>query len=55
MGVKKNVDLYITGSNVFLLFEELETLLSGRYVEVKMLLLSFKEYVLAYPNNINMH
>ncbi|QAT40671.1 ATP-binding protein [Clostridium sp. JN-9] len=51
---KKNVDLYITGSNAFLLSGELATLLSGRYVEVKMLPLSFKEYVSAYPNNTNM-
>ncbi len=50
---KKNVDLYITGSNAFLLSGELATLLSGRYVEIKMLPLSFKEYVSAYPNNKN--
>ena len=52
--VKKNVDLYITGSNAFLLSGELATLLSGRYVEIKMQPLSFKEYVSAYPNNSNM-
>ena len=51
--VKKNVDLYITGSNAFLLFGELATLLSGRYVEIKMLPLSFKEYISAYPGNTN--
>ncbi len=51
---KKNVDLYITGSNAFLLSGELATLLSGRYVEIKMLPLSFKEYVSAYPNNGNL-
>ncbi len=51
---KKNVDLYITGSNAFLLSGELATLLSGRYVEIKMQPLSFKEYVSAYPNNTNM-
>lgn len=50
---KKNVDLYITGSNAFLLSGELATLLSGRYVEIKMQPLSFKEYVSAYPNNTN--
>lgn len=50
---KKNVDLYITGSNAFLLSGELATLLSGRYVEIKMQPLSFKEYVSAFPNNIN--
>ncbi len=50
---KKNVDLYITGSNAFLLSGELATLLSGRYVEIKMQPLSFKEYVSAYPQNSN--
>ena len=46
--IKKNVDLYITGSNANLLSSELSTLLSGRYIEVKMLPLSFKEYKEAY-------
>lgn len=50
---KKNVDLYITGSNAFLLSGELATLLSGRYVEIKMLPLSFKEYVSVFPGNQN--
>lgn len=50
---KKNVDMYITGSNAFLLSGELATLLSGRYVEIKMLPLSFKEYVSAFPNPQN--
>ena len=35
--IKKNVDVYITGSNAYLLSGELATLLSGRYVEIKML------------------
>lgn len=43
--VKNNVDLYITGSNSKLLSGELATLLSGRYTEIKMLPLSFKEYI----------
>ena len=41
----KNVDVYITGSNAYLLSGELATLLSGRYTEIKMYPLSFKEYV----------
>lgn len=42
--IKDNVDIYITGSNAYLLSSELSTLLSGRYVEINMLPLSFKEY-----------
>lgn len=48
--IKKNIDVYITGSNAYLLSGELVTLLSGRYVEIKMLPLSFKEYLSAFPN-----
>ena len=48
--IKKNVDVYITGSNAYLLSSELATLLSGRYIEVKMLPLSFKEYLSAFNN-----
>ncbi|SHJ30593.1 hypothetical protein SAMN02745751_02224 [Dethiosulfatibacter aminovorans DSM 17477] len=43
--VDHNVDIYITGSNSYLLSSELSTLISGRYVEIKMLPLSFKEYL----------
>lgn len=39
------VDMYLTGSNAYLLSSELSTLLSGRYVEIPMLPLSFKEYL----------
>ncbi len=42
--VKKNVDLYITGSNAWFMSGDLATLLTGRYVELKMLPLSFSEY-----------
>lgn len=48
--IKKNVDLYITGSNAYLLSGELATLLSGRYIEIKMLPLSFEEYLLAFSD-----
>lgn len=51
--IKKNVDVYITGSNAYLLSGELATLLSGRYVEIKMLPLSFKEYVSVFNDNSN--
>lgn len=43
--IKENVDLYITGSNAYFLSGEIATLLSGRYVELKMLPLSFSEFV----------
>ena len=47
--VKDNCDVYITGSNSNMLSGELATLLSGRYVKIKMQPLSFAEYVAAYP------
>jgi uncharacterized protein len=42
--LNKNLDIYLTGSNAYFLSGELATLLTGRYVELKMLPLSFKEY-----------
>ena len=43
--IKENTDIYITGSNAYLLSGELATLLSGRYVEISILPLSFREYI----------
>ena len=51
--INKNIDLYITGSNANLLSSELATLLSGRYIEIKMLPLSFKEYKNVYKDLSN--
>ena len=43
--IKKNVDLYLTGSNAYMLSSEIATLISGRYVQIEMLPLSFREYM----------
>lgn len=51
--VKKNIDLYITGSNAYLLSSELATLLTGRYIAINIHPYSFKEYVLANKNENN--
>lgn len=49
--VKDNVDLYITGSNSYMLSGELATYLTGRYMQIHMLPLSFKEYVETCEDN----
>ena len=52
--IKDNVDLYLTGSNSFLLSSEIATLISGRYVEIKMLPFSFAEFVTATNQSKNL-
>jgi predicted AAA+ superfamily ATPase len=49
--IKKNVDLYLTGSNSKVQAGEWATLLSGRYIEIHIFPLSFKEYAGAYPKS----
>ncbi|MBS4059853.1 MAG: ATP-binding protein [Bacteroidetes bacterium] len=51
--VKKNIDLYITGSNAYLLSSELATLLTGRYIAINIQPYSFKEYALANEDEKN--
>jgi len=51
LAVEMDVDIYITGSNAYLLSSELSTYLSGRYVEIKILPLSFKEYFTFYKDS----
>jgi len=52
--IKDNVDLYLTGSNAELLSSEIATLISGRYIEISMLPLSFKEFVEGTGNSDNL-
>ena len=51
--VRKDIDLYVTGSNAYLLSSELATMLSGRYVALNLHPFSFAEYVLAFPEERN--
>ncbi|MHC1779656.1 MAG: ATP-binding protein [Bacteroidales bacterium] len=51
--VKKNIDLYITGSNAYLLSSELATLLTGRYIAINLHPYSFSEYISAFPDEKN--
>lgn len=52
--IRKNADVYVTGSNAYFMSGELATTLTGRYVELKMLPLSFKEYVCAFDKTRNL-
>ena len=52
--IKNNTDLYITGSNAYMLSSEIATLLSGRYMEIQMLPLSFKEYISYWGDNADL-
>lgn len=52
--IKDNVDLYLTGSNSSLLSSEIATLISGRYVEIKMQPFSFSEFVMATGQSENL-
>ncbi len=52
--INKDVDIYITGSNAYMLSSELATLLTGRYIEIKMLPLSFKEYLSTFEDKTDL-
>lgn len=43
--IKDNVDIYVTGSNAYMLSSEIATMISGRYIQIEMMPLSFKEYM----------
>ncbi len=52
--LKRNVDIYVTGSNAYMLSGEIATVLSGRYIQIEMLPLSFREYVTATGNQTDL-
>ena len=52
--IRKNIDIYLTGSNAYMLSSEIATLISGRYVEIRMLPLSFREYVMTTGDENNL-
>lgn len=52
--IRPDIDLYVTGSNAYMLSSEIATYISGRYVEIRMLPLSFKEYVSSTGNTDNL-
>lgn len=51
--LKENIDIYITGSNAKMLSSEIATILTGRYIEIKVTPFSFSEFVSIYDNNNN--
>ena len=53
LNLNPDIDMYITGSNAYMLSSEIATLLSGRYVEIPMLPLSFKEFAEAHDTLAN--
>ena len=52
--IRKNIDIYLTGSNAYFMSGELATLLSGRYIEIRMLPLSFKEFCSATDDSLSL-
>ncbi|MDD0822885.1 ATP-binding protein [Mannheimia sp. AT1] len=52
--IKPNIDLYLTGSNAYFMSSELATNLTGRYVEIEVLPLSFQEYLQGVEDRTNL-